>query len=39
MFLVGCSTGSEDATGSLDPDDPGVIVFNLNAGDDLCDAP
>jgi len=35
MFLVGCSTGREDATDSLDPDDPGVIVFNLNAGDDL----
>lgn len=35
MFLVGCSTGSEDATRALDPADPGVIIFNLNAGDDL----
>lgn len=35
MFLVGCSTTKEDATGSVDPDDPGVIVFSLNAGDDL----
>lgn len=35
MLLVGCSSAGDDATRSLDPDDPGVIVFNMNAGDDL----